>query len=166
MLQPRNSWFRRVLILLLHVALLAGCQSLGEPVPSKLWEGDNAWNYKRVFDEPIPADVSVVHSFVVTYAFRIGVITTDDWEFELIASDKWVEEYVEQRYLRELDDQASEFDVREVGSRRNQAKAWYAPGSLDQYDLYRDQSSAAYVHMLVRKTKEGDGRRRVFLSKH
>jgi hypothetical protein len=32
--------------------------------------------------------------------------------------------------------------------------------------LYRDLSSVGYLHMLVQKEPESDGRRRVFISKH
>ena len=59
-----------------------------------------------------------------------------------------------------------EFIERQIASRRERARAWYAPKPLDQYDLYRDASSFGYVHMLVQKEGESDGRQRVFISKH
>jgi hypothetical protein len=58
------------------------------------------------------------------------------------------------------------FVQKEVGSRREHARPWYAPKPLDQYELYRDLTSVGYVHMLVQKETEPDGRQRVFVSKH
>jgi hypothetical protein len=60
----------------------------------------------------------------------------------------------------------SAFIQRELASRREQARSWYAPKALEHYDLYRDATSVGYAHMLVQKEAEPDGRQRVFISKH
>ena len=153
----------RILSLMILAAVLAGCRSYVESTPSKVLEGDDQANYARVFREPVPADVTVVNSAVVTYAFRPGVVTTDDFEFELLVPPQWTQKVIKRFYLRKS---AGEFVQGEIDSRRKNARAWYAPKALDQYDLYRDATSVGYVHMLVQKEGESDGRQRVFVSKH
>ena len=153
----------RALSLLMLASGLAGCRSYVESTPSKLLEGDHPANYARVFREPVPSDVTVVNSAVVTYSFRPGVVTTDDFEFELLVPHQWIQKKAKRFYLRKRD---GEFIQREIGSRREQARPWYAPKPLDQYDLYRDATSVGYVHMLVQKEGEADGRQRMFISKH
>ena len=144
-------------------AALTGCRAYVESTPSKVLEDDNAANYTRVFREPLPTDVTVVNSVVVTYSFRPGVVTTDDFEFELLAPHAWIEKATKRFYLGKND---GGFIRRELDSRRKNARSWYAPKPLEQYDLYRDASSVGYVHMLVQKEGETDGRQRVFISKH
>lgn len=166
--QTRLTAFRtgsdaRALSLLMLAAVLVSCRPYVESTPSKLVEDDHAANYSRVFREAIPPDVTVVHSTVVTYSFRPGVVTTDDFEFELIVSRSWIQRSAKRFYLGKSD---SELIQRELGARRERARPWYAPKPLDHYDLYRDASSVGYVHMLVEKTGEADGRHRVFISKH
>ncbi len=153
----------RALLLLMFAAALVGCRSYVESTPSKLVEGDHPANYTRVFREPISSDVTVVNSAVFTYAFRPGVVTTDDFEFELVVPRPWIQRTAKRFYLGKSD---GEFIQRELGARRERARPWYVPKPLDQYDLYRDASSVGYVHMLVQKEKETDGRQRVFISKH
>ena len=153
----------RALSLLILAAALTGCRSYVESTPAKVLEGDNAGNYARVFREPLPADVTVVNSVVVTYSFRPGVVTTDDFEFELLVPRQWIQKSSKRFYLGKGD---GEFIERQLESRREQARPWYAPKPLDQYDLYRDATSVGYVHMLVEKEGEADGRQRVFISKH
>jgi hypothetical protein len=143
--------------------VLVGCRSYVESTPSKVLEGDDPKNYARVFREPLPSDVTVVNSAVVTYSFRPGVVTTDDFEFELVATHEWIRKATKRFYLGKGN---GEFIQSELGSRRKNARPWYAPKSLDHYDLYRDATSVGYVHMLVQKEGETDGRQRVFISKH
>jgi hypothetical protein len=100
---------------------------------------------------------------VVAYSFRPGVVTTDDFEYELIVPPPWIDEQVEKFCLRHQDD---EYTAAQLDRRRQRANEWYAPKSRDQYDLYRDCTSRGYVHMLVERTAQPDGRRRVFISKH
>lgn len=150
-------------LLILSAAVLAGCRSYVESTPSKVLEGDDPANYVRVFREPLPADVTVVNSAIVTYSFRPGVVTTDDFEFELIVPREWIAKVTKRFYLGKSD---GAFIQRELDSRRKDARPWYAPNSLDQYDLYRDATSVGYVHMLVQKEGETDGRQKVFISKH
>jgi hypothetical protein len=153
----------RVLFLLSVTFALAGCRSYVKSTPRHFSEGDHPANYKKIFREPIPSDVTVVNSVVVTYSFRPGVVTTPDYEFEVIAPQSWIEKQTKHFYLRKGE---GEFMARELGRRRDHARPWYAPKSLDQYDLYRDMSSVGYVHMLVQKEAESDGRLRLFVSKH
>ncbi|MGV3663035.1 MAG: hypothetical protein ACO1TE_22815 [Prosthecobacter sp.] len=151
----------RTLCLLILAAALVGCRAYTDSTPTRILEGDNAANYERVFREPVPQGVTVVHSVVAAYAFRPGVVTTDDFEFEMLASDTWVS-----RQVKRLSGRNDEFWRRELDERRKDARPWYAPKSLDEYDLYRDLTSVGYLHMLVEKQRQADGRRRVFISKH
>src|ERR1043166_636756 len=153
----------RALSLMVLASMLAGCRSYVESTPSKLVEGDHPVNYARVFRETVPSDVTVVNSAVVTYGFRPGVVTTDDYEFELIVTPSWVQRIAKRFYLRKSD---GEFIQRRLGARRDQARPWYAPKPLTQYELYLDATSVGYVHMLVDKTEEADGKQRFFISKH
>ena len=153
----------RALSLLILVAAFSGCKSYVESTPSKVLEGDDPANYTRVFREPPSSDVTVVNSVVATYSFRPGVVTTDDFEFELLVPRPWIEKVTKRFHLGKSD---GEFIERQIASRRERGRAWYAPKPLDQYDLYRDASSVGYVHMLVQKEGESDGRQRVFISKH
>jgi hypothetical protein len=153
----------RTLSLVILAAVLAGCRSYVESTPSKVLEGDDAANYARVFREPLPADVTVVNSAVVAYAFRPGVVTTDDFEFELLVPPQWTEKVCKRFHVRKSN---GGFVQGEIDSRRKNALPWYAPKPLEEYDLYRDATSVGYVHMLVQKEEEGDGRQRVFISKH
>jgi hypothetical protein len=153
----------RTLSLLMLATALAGCRSYVESTPSRLLEGDHPANYTRVFREPVPSGVTVVNSAVVIYSFRPGVVTTDDFEFELVVPREWIRKATKRFYLRKSD---SEFVQEEIASRREQARPWYGPKPLDQYDLYRDATSVGYVHVLVQKEGETDGRQRVFISKH
>jgi hypothetical protein len=153
----------RALSLLILAATVAGCMSYVESTPSKVLEGDDPANYARVFREPLPTGATVVNSAVVTYSFRPGVVTTDDFEFELLVSPLWIQKATKRFYLGKSE---GEFIQSQVDARRKDARPWYAPKPLDQYDLYRDATSVGYVHMLVQKEGESDGRQRVFISKH
>jgi len=160
--RPQHRRYRELSSLMLAAAL-TGCRSHVESTPSKALEGDNAANYAQVFREPVPSDVTVLNSVVVIYSLRPGVVTTDDFEFELLAPRQWILKATKRFYLGRS---GGEFIQRELGSRRKDARPWYAPKPLEQYDLYRDASSVGYVHMLVQKKEESDGKRRVFISKH
>lgn len=153
----------RALCLPILAAALAGCRSYVESTPRHYLEGDPPADYARIFRERIPSDVTVVNSAVVTYSFRPGVVTTDDFEFELIVPPQWIEEKAKRFYLSKSEE---EFVQRELGARRADARPWYAPKPLVGYYLYRDPSSVGYVHMLVQKESEADGRLRLFISKH
>src|SRR5436309_3608732 len=143
----------RALSLLILAAAFAGCRSYVESTPSKILEGNDPANYARIFREPVPSDVTVVNSAVVTYSFRPGVVTTDDFEFELKVSPRWIEKEAKRFYLGKSD---GEFIQKELRARREHARPWYAPKPLDQYELYRDATSVGYVHMLVQKEPETD----------
>jgi hypothetical protein len=148
-------------LLTLAVALVA-CRSYTESTPRQFLEGDHAANYARVFGRDPPMGVTVLNSVVVAYSFRPGVVTTDDFEFELIVPRRWIEDYAKQ--LSKGDD---EFKRSQLGARKDRPiRPWYAPKALEQYELYRDYSSVGYLHMLVQKEPESDGRYRVFVSKH
>jgi hypothetical protein len=154
----------RVLAGLFCVLLFSGgCQHYADSTPRQYFEGDNEANYQRVFRSPVPQNVTVIHSIVVGYASRPGVVTTDDFEFELLASEDWIKRTCKKWYLRE---QTGDFIERELEHRKQHPlRSWYAPRPLDSYDLYRDVTSVGYVHMLVEKSRTSD-RFRVFLSKH
>ena len=140
-------------------AYLAGCQRYAASTPRTVHEGDNAGNYERVFGEPPPAEVSVVNSAVVTYSSRPGVVTTDDFEFELLVPRVWITRTIE-KYSLGTGLLPGEFERRKSG-----AKPWYAPEPADQYGAHRDMSSVGYFHLLVDRDPVG-ARFRVFVSKH
>lgn len=151
-----------VVLCLLSVALM-GCRHYVNSTPCQCLEGDDAANYWKVFKSAAPEGVTVVNSVVVGYASRPGVITTDDFEFELLATEEWIGLCAKKWCLTRGD---GEFVRRELDGRKGRSiRSWYAPKSIDSYELYRDCSSVGYVHMLVAKEEVGN-RRRVFLSKH
>ncbi|MGC4072925.1 MAG: hypothetical protein QM760_10455 [Nibricoccus sp.] len=139
---------------------LSGCRSYTESTPSKTFEGDPAANYQRVFKEPVPPDVTVINSVVVGYSWRPGVVTTDDFEFELIVPSSWPARWQKTFHLKPGG--ADDAERR----KNNPIRPWYAPKPIASYETYRDMTSVGYVHMLVDKTAEADGRLRVFISKH
>jgi hypothetical protein len=149
--------------LVVFAGLLVGCRAYTESTPRHYLQGGPEVNYKRIFHKPRPAAVRVVNSWVIVYGWRPGVITTDDFEFELLASEQWIQEEGRHFGLRRDD---SDFFKRELAHRKESAAPWYAPKPLDQYDLYRDITERGFVHMLVQKKPETDGRRRIFISKH
>ena len=153
-------WFA---ILLFVTIAVTGCQNYIESTPRKLLEGDNQANYQRVFGTIPDDDVIVINSVVVGYAWRPGVVTTDDFEFELLVTDERIKHWAKRFYLARVD---SEFCLRELANRKQEAiRPWYAPKPIDSYELYRDATSVGYVHMLVDKELVR-GQSRVFLSKH
>ncbi|HEY1107376.1 MAG TPA: hypothetical protein VGE76_02050, partial [Opitutaceae bacterium] len=99
---------------------------------------------------------------VVVYAWRLGVVTTDDFEFELLAPPPVVQTWVKRWNLR------SHFSNDPGITQRMQRpiRPWYAPGARADYEAHRDMTSVGYLHLLVAKTPEPDGRQRVFVSKH
>ena len=148
----------RYLLALMVAALLAGCRSYDA---GGLSAGQHESNYARVFREPLPPDVTVLNSRVVS--FRPGAAAADDFEFELLVPGPWIAKAAKGLYLRKGE---GEYLQKELNVRRSPARPWYAPQPLDQYDLYRDQTSAGHVHMLAQKASEPDGRQRVFISRH
>jgi len=136
---------------------LAGCHTYTENTPREYFEGDNAANYQRIFKEAVPADVTVVNSVVVGYSWRLGVVTTDDFEIELIAPPSWINGWKKDLFL----------DTLGIAARKARPiRPWYAPKPLDAYRSYRDHTSVGYIHLLEETAPEPDGRIRVFLSKH
>ena len=150
----------RLLFVLLLAAALVGCAQDTDSIPAHPLY-DNAGNYQRVFGTPVPVDVSVVHSIVVSYEWRLNAVTTDDFEFELLVPTPWLAEASKRFGLHHVTAWARSF-----AARKADALPWYAPKPIEEYELYRDPTSAGYVHMLVDKDREADGRNRVFVSKH
>lgn len=81
----------------------------------------------------------------------------------MLVPPQWIQQKAKRFYLRKSD---GDFIARQLASRRERARPWYAPKQLEKYDLYRDATSVGYVHMLVQKEEEADGKQRVFISKH
>ena len=145
----------RILMLAMLAAPLMGCQKDAQ------LEGDNAGNYRRVFGMSIPGDVDVVHSVVMTYPWRPFAVTTDDFEFELLAPRAWIVEHA-----KNLRSGSENWIRKELGDRQSsRGRSWYAPKPIEAYELYRDMTSVGYVHMLVDEEMV-NGRCRVFYSKH
>lgn len=140
--------------------ITSGCKIYSELTPRKIIEGDHAANYRRVFNAYPPADVTVLNSIIIGYSTRPGVVTTDDFEFELLAPPARLAQWEKQFYLREGSDHG--IAVR----KNNPIRTWYAPKDLSNYRSFRDSTSVGYVHMLVDRDNMDDGRIRVFISKH
>ena len=151
------------LIAIALLAVLAGCQQYANSTPATVLETDDAENYERVFRVAVPRDVDVVHSVVVTYAFRIGVVTTDDWAFEVLAPRSWVERQSAKWRLGPAASARVAVEARQADPLR----PWYAPKPVSAYDAFVVQAtSVPYVHLLVDRSPLPDGRVRVFVSKH
>ncbi len=148
---------RTILGFVLAVGLFAGCHRYVESTPRQILEGDDRGNYRRVFGREPEPDVAVLNSVVVAYSWRPGVVTSDDFEFELLVPDTWITGWMKSLFPSTLG-----LDRR----KENPIRSWYLPKPLSAYECYRDRSSVGYLHMLVDKSPEPDGRRRVFLSKH
>ena len=95
------------------------------------------------------------------------VITTSDYEIELIATKQWIEHKVKKLWLQKTEasweKQAQTYIERRIKER---GREWYVPKDISEYEYYLDAASVPYVHMLVDKTPVGSDRYRVFLSKH
>ena len=144
---------------MLLVAAGAGCGH------DRIHEGDHAANFERVFRESPPPGVEVLNSMVAEYRWRLGVVTTDDWEFEIVAPRAWIDEKARKLQLAPARD--NPFIANHVGQRKARARAWYAPEPLDAYEVfYLTPTSIPYVHMLIERRAQHDGRYRVYLSKH
>jgi hypothetical protein len=83
---PKESELDRSTSAVVLCVLLAGCQAY------TFLEQDHHENYRRVFAADPPEEVEVLNSVVVDYSWRPLVVTTDDWEFELLAPRWWIEE--------------------------------------------------------------------------
>lgn len=154
----RHLW--PVISLLSLITFLGGCRTYTESTPRQYLEGDDPGNYRRVFKEDTPPDVTVHHSVVVAYSFRLGVVTTDDFEFELVVPPAWVDGWKKSLHLQTT-------YLADIVARKNQPiRPWYAPKPITDYQAYRDLTSVGYLHLLVDKTPEPDGRLHVFFSKH
>jgi hypothetical protein len=153
-----------LLLLLLCLIAFSSCG----PVTPVIHEGNNQENYKGIFNEDVPPDVEVINSLYVTYdpSFRPMVITTPDFEIELVATKQWIEKKVKKFWLRKFPD--TDPSVKLVVERRvkERGREWYVPKDISQYEIYVDASSATYLQMLVDKTTIGENRYRVFMSKH
>ena len=148
----------RTIVVLLAAAALSGCRTYDT---GGLAGGQHESNYARVFREPLPPDVTVLNSRVVS--FRPGAAAADDFEFELLVPRAWIAKTARGFYLRPGH---GEHLQNEMNLRRSPARPWYAPKPLDEYDLYRDMANVRSVHLLVQKAAEPDGRQRAFVSKH
>ncbi len=151
-------------LLMALLTIIVGCGD----VRSVIHEESDQENYELIFKEPLPLGVEVVNSVLVTYSgFSFGVITTADWEIELIVPEKWIEDNIDKMYLNKLsgrEDRVQSFIEERVKGR---FRIWYVPKDISEYDCYyTGVTSIPYVHMLVDKMPVGDDKYRVFHSKH
>jgi len=146
--------------LLALLTALSACSAYVNSTPRSFLEDDHVANYQRVFGEPPPADVEVVNSVLVAYERRPSVVTTDDFEFELLATRAWIDRLIDRYYLKQWND-----DGDHARRQARRIRPWYAPGPVSGYELYRDLSSIGYLHLLVDREPAGE-RLRVFVSKH
>ena len=165
--------------------LALGCQSYARNTPRTFLEGDNRANYKRVFRENPSPDIEILNSVVVAYAWRPGVVTTDDWEFEILAPRMWVDQRIRALHLTSAGDSPPEKELlADMEAHRpvtgatyhwpgiyerklHPIRSWYAPKPLATYEIYYlGTTSIIYIHMLVDREVTSDARHRVFISKH
>ena len=160
-----NLGYRPVylLALVLLASCIAGCFSGTSTTAPQLIEGDNSANYEREFREQVPADVTLVNSVVGVRPQDYGVKPPDDFEFELIVPEAWIQSRIASLSLAQRND---DHTIEQITARKANALPWYAPDSLDHYDLYIDTTGAEYIHMLVTKEAQPDGRRHLFISGH
>ena len=111
--------------------------------------------------------VEVVTSVVYEYTSdSVLGPPTHDWEIEVLAPRAWIDEQVDQFQLAGPNESWSwgNGDFPELwGGTRD----WYAPLPLESYEGFvLILTSIPYIHMLVQKDAESDGRFRVYVSKH
>ena len=137
---------------------LASCAGVGQDATH---EGDHAANFQRIFGTEVPSDVEVLNSVVFEYA-RGG---TDDWEFEIVASEDWIREQIDEFGLTP----ALTASWLDHAARRqeNAARPWFAPDAFESYDVYiLTATSIPYVQAFVDNTDEAVGHARLYMSKH
>jgi hypothetical protein len=128
--------------------------------------GDHAANYLRVIGTPIPQDVDVLHSIVIAYEHRFGVVTSDDYEFELVAPRAWIDALVaDRRFSGPTSPNDPWVEPRVKQRTKSPIREWYRPAPLDAFTAYVSQTSVVYDLLLVEKTARSDGRLHVFLGK-
>jgi len=157
----------KIFYFLLVILTMVGCG----PVTSTIHEGDNASNYRAIFKEDVPSNVEVLNCIFVTYQTnRIAVVTTPDWEIELIAPKTWIDKIAEKRHLAPIEKypHSVEYHLSDIKNRiDHRGREWYVPKDISAYDCYfNEYTSIVYVHMLVDKIPMNDNRYHVFLSKH
>jgi hypothetical protein len=150
-------------VCLFFVVALMGCEQYTESQPTHVTEGADTWNYARVFDAEPAADVTIVHSMVMGSGWTTACMKCNCWEFELLAPCGWVADAQNHFCLRPLSRDMYCGDVEHRA--QHPIRDWYYPEPMSQYDMYRDLTSAGYVHMLVRNQPEQDGRYRVYISR-
>ncbi len=171
MISTRRTEYKFCWILLLFLSSSTGCRAYVNSTPRKILEGDNDANFQRVFGVKLAPDVTVVNSVVSAYESRLGVVTTDDFEFELLVSPEWIENWIEGSAARSSSSGVISLALREgdpkqfAWRQKKRARAWYVPKSIESYSLYTDCTSVGYLHVLVDREPVGD-RLRVFVSKH
>ena len=153
----------------IHFAMLCtcltACRVYSDSTPRAYLESDHAGNYHRIFGSEPPAQVRIVNSVVINYSWRPGVVTTDDWEFELLAPRSWIGGTMEHFHLAKSRPTTT---LSLVGERKDHPiRAWYGPDPIESYEAYASYAtSIPYIHMLVSRQPENDARHRVFVSKH
>ena len=145
---------------------LPGCRSGVQPVSRDFLEGDDISNYRRIFELPPPEDVDVLNSIVIAHDSAPGVMTRDDWAFELIVPPEWIQKTARHLHLARAEEVNSA--VTAINDRKQQPlRPWYAPRPISEYQLYYlTLTPVPYIQMMVDAQPEPDGRRHVFISKH
>lgn len=156
---------RYFLFSLIIYAIVYGCSYYEASTPRTFLEGDNDANYERIFDHQKPQNIEIVNSIVIDYQWRPGVVTTDDWEFELFAPKSWMDEQMSKWNLRKAEDS---YIVKIMEERKNNPiRDWYSPKDIKAYNLYcLHVTSIPYIHMLVEKDFKKDEKYHIFISKH
>ena len=146
--------------------LLSGCRSSVQPVTRDYFEGDHVSNYRRIFELSPPEDVDVVNSLVIAYGAAPGVMTRDDWAFELVVPAEWIDKTARLMHLARAEEVTAAVDA--INYRKEHPlRPWYAPSPITEYELYYlTLTSHPHIQMLVDAQPEPDGRRKVFISKH
>ena len=134
----------------------------------RLLNDDHEAAFRQVFEAQAPGDVEVVHSMLRTYRWRLGQVSTPDWQLELVAPREWVDRQIQAFHLAPTSDHPHCAEAILARQEKTHARwTWYAPQAIERYETYcLTATSIPYVHLLIDKEPRPDGRLLVYLSKH
>lgn len=150
----------------LYMFILSCCLFLTSCSVSEvaIHEKDNQANYKKVFSEEVPENIDIERSAYFEYkGFNAH---TPDWEFELLASEKWIKKNIDNLHLKICTKDKKRL-YNYIQNRKEKLVKCKIPGKLSDYDCYYlYPTSIPYIIMFVDKRKGKDGRYKIFISKH
>ena len=146
-------------------AIALVCVGCGQ---DRLLDDDHEETFRELFKASVPADVEVLHSMLRTYRWRLGQVSTPDWQLEVVAPRGWIDRQIQSFHLAPTSEAPHCAGAIVDRQERTQARwAWYAPKPIESYETYcLTATSIPYVHLLMDKEPRPDGRLLVYLSKH